>query len=190
MLLAAALSQPTEYERAIDFIDGRETVAAQDLKAALDVSGSVAKGFIAKMVEAGLLTPPNDVGRCLVVAAMDREPGADVASEPSGDVMSEAAALSVAIDGALRAVGDDSGEVMSGQVQGRLRSLVERIQRLNDDKADIGRDISEVYEEAKGAGFDTKILRRVVRHLAADKVKRMEDEAVMDLYLAALGETR
>lgn len=71
--------------------------------------------------------------------------------------------------------------------QGQLRALVERIERLEAEKATLGHDIGEIYNEAKSTGFDTKILRKVIalRKLSADD--RQETDALMDVYLAALG---
>lgn len=75
----------------------------------------------------------------------------------------------------------------SGFAAGQLRSLVERIERLEEEKAALTSDIREVYAEAKGQGFDTKIIRQVVRMRKLDKADRQEQEAVLDLYLSALG---
>ncbi len=69
----------------------------------------------------------------------------------------------------------------------QLRALVERIERLEDEKKAIMEDIKEVYGEAKGNGFDTKVLRQVVRIRKQDKSERMEQEAILDTYLHALG---
>jgi len=88
-------------------------------------------------------------------------------------------------------VGHNSGEeqsspeVLSGSAQGQLRSLVERIQRLEEDKAGVMLDIKEVYAEAKGNGFDTKILRKMIRLAKMDRAKRQEEEALLDLYMSA-----
>ncbi len=71
--------------------------------------------------------------------------------------------------------------------QGQLRSLVERIERLEEEKKAIAGDIKEVYAEAKGHGFDTKILRKVVSLRKKDAAERQEEEAILDLYLSALG---
>nr|ACZ28650.1 hypothetical protein [uncultured organism] len=68
-----------------------------------------------------------------------------------------------------------------------LRSFIERIERLEEEKKTISDDIREVYAEAKGNGFDAKILRQVVRIRKLDKAERMEQEAILDLYLHALG---
>jgi uncharacterized protein (UPF0335 family) len=75
----------------------------------------------------------------------------------------------------------------SGFAAGQLRSLVDRIERLEEEKASLTTDISEVYSEAKGHGFDTKIMRQVVRIRKLDKAEAQEQEAVLDLYLSALG---
>jgi len=78
-------------------------------------------------------------------------------------------------------------DVMSGAAQGRLKSFIERIERLEEDKAAITADLKEVFAEAKGEGFDTKIMRKVVRLRKQDKAKRQEEEAILDLYLSAIG---
>ncbi len=69
----------------------------------------------------------------------------------------------------------------------QLRSIVERIERLEEEKAALSEDIKEVYAEAKGNGFDTKVLRTVVRLRKQDSNERAEQEAVLDLYMHALG---
>ena len=70
---------------------------------------------------------------------------------------------------------------------GRLKSLIQRIEKLEEEKANIANDIKEVYAEAKGEGFDVKILRKVVSIRKKDKVKRDEEEALLDLYMSAIG---
>ncbi|MGH6887985.1 MAG: DUF2312 domain-containing protein [Rhizomicrobium sp.] len=68
-----------------------------------------------------------------------------------------------------------------------LKSLVERIERLEEERTALGDDVREVYGEAKAQGFDTKILRQVVRLRRLDRADRQEQEAILDLYLSALG---
>ena len=74
----------------------------------------------------------------------------------------------------------------SGFAAGQLKSLVERIERLEEEKAALGADIREIYAEAKGTGFDTKIMRQVVRMRKLDKADFQEQEAILDLYLTAM----
>lgn len=75
----------------------------------------------------------------------------------------------------------------SGFAAGQLKSLIDRIERLEEEKTALTADIREIYAEAKGHGFDTKIMRQVVRIRKLDKADRQEQEAVLDLYLSALG---
>jgi uncharacterized protein (UPF0335 family) len=82
---------------------------------------------------------------------------------------------------------DANPEVLTATAQGRLKTIIERIERLEEDKAAIMADLKEVYAEAKGDGFDSKIIRKVVRMRKMDKVKRQEEEALIDLYLSAIG---
>ena len=68
----------------------------------------------------------------------------------------------------------------------RLRSLVERIERLEEEKAALGADIRDIYAEAKGAGFDARILRQVVRLRRMDRSDRQQQEALLEVYKRAL----
>jgi uncharacterized protein (UPF0335 family) len=70
---------------------------------------------------------------------------------------------------------------------GELRSLIERVERLEEDKARIAEDIREVFAEAKTQGYDIKVMRQVVKIRKMDDADRQEQEALLDLYLSALG---
>jgi uncharacterized protein (UPF0335 family) len=84
---------------------------------------------------------------------------------------------------------DDASSIdtLNATAQTQLRTVIERIERLEEDKAGVMADLKEVYAEAKGNGFDSKIIRKVVRLRKQDKAKRMEEEALVDLYLSAIG---
>ena len=71
--------------------------------------------------------------------------------------------------------------------QDQLRTFIERIERLEEEKQAIAGDIKEVYAEAKGNGFDTKVLRTIIRIRKQDHAERMEQEALLELYMSALG---
>ena len=76
----------------------------------------------------------------------------------------------------------------TGGVAGeRLRSFIERIERLEEEKAALAEDIREVYAEAKGNGFDVKTMRQIVRLRKLDSADRQEQEAILETYMAALG---
>lgn len=79
----------------------------------------------------------------------------------------------------MTAIGDNANA--------QLRSIVERIENLESDKADIAESIKEIYSEAKSSGYDPKVLRAVVRRRKQDKNDLAEFEAVLETYLNALG---
>lgn len=85
---------------------------------------------------------------------------------------------------------DDSAsiDVLNSTAQSQLKSVIERIERLEEEKAEVMAQIKEVFAEAKGNGFDVKILRKVVRIRKQDRAKRQEEDAILDLYLHAIGE--
>ena len=75
----------------------------------------------------------------------------------------------------------------AGFAKDQLKSIVERIERLEEEKQALADDIKEVYAEAKANGFDTKTLRTVVRLRKQDSSERQEQEALLELYMHALG---
>ncbi len=77
----------------------------------------------------------------------------------------------------------DAGAVARDQ----LRAFVERIERLEEEKKTISDDIKDVYGEAKATGYDTKVLRKVIAIRKQDQDDRLEQEAILDTYLHALG---
>lgn len=71
--------------------------------------------------------------------------------------------------------------------QDQIRAFIDRIERMEEERKAIAADIKEIYAEAKGNGFDTKVLRKVVAIRKQDHAERMEQEALLSLYLDALG---
>jgi len=69
----------------------------------------------------------------------------------------------------------------------RLRSFIERIERLEEEKRTLAADIKEVYAEAKGTGFDAKTMRQIIRIRRTDKDDLDEQETLLDIYKRALG---
>ncbi|MSP48098.1 MAG: DUF2312 domain-containing protein [Alphaproteobacteria bacterium] len=75
-----------------------------------------------------------------------------------------------------------------GGIQGdRLKSFIERIERLEEEKAALAADIKDVFAEAKGSGFDTKIMRQILKLRKLDSADLEEQETLLDLYKRALG---
>lgn len=83
---------------------------------------------------------------------------------------------------------DASSDVLTSAAQGRLLSIIQRLERLDEDREAIMADMKEVFGEARGEGYDVKILRKVLRIRKQDRAKRQEEEAILELYLTTLGE--
>ncbi len=77
---------------------------------------------------------------------------------------------------------------VGGVAAGQLPSFIERIERLEEEKKGIADDIKDIYAEAKGTGFDTKILRKVISLRKKSREERAEEAELLDLYLTALGD--
>jgi uncharacterized protein (UPF0335 family) len=85
-------------------------------------------------------------------------------------------------------VATSSAADTGGLAAERLRSFVQRIERLEEDRAALAQDLREVYAEAKGEGFDTKVLRKLIGLRRRDPRQRREEDELLELYLSALGE--
>lgn len=85
--------------------------------------------------------------------------------------------------------GDNSGDTAQRVAAGELKSFIERVERLEEEKKAIADDVKDVYGEAKGKGYDTKIMRRIVALRKMDANEREEQGAILDLYASALGVT-
>lgn len=126
-----------------------------------------------------------------------RDPGPDPTADTADTAATSAAdrAAQTSADGAPRSAkpkttappaGAKSNDA-HGVAREQLRSFIERIENLEEEKKTIADDIKDVYGEAKGTGFDTKILRKVVAIRKQDADERAEQEAILDTYLHALG---
>lgn len=80
----------------------------------------------------------------------------------------------------------DSGP-LTAAAQGRLRTILERLDRLEEDKKAVMDDMKEVFAEAKGEGYDTKVIRKLMRLRKLDKAKLKEERAILELYAHAVG---
>tara|TARA_S200000501_G_C20721850_1_gene698808 strand:- start:193 stop:525 length:333 start_codon:yes stop_codon:yes gene_type:complete len=85
------------------------------------------------------------------------------------------------------ALGDIDMSEVGGVAGDRLRSLIERIERLEEEKETISVDVREVYAEAKATGFDPKVMRQIVRLRKMESDDRKEQEALLEIYKEALG---
>ncbi len=83
-------------------------------------------------------------------------------------------------------LGKDDAKV-GGIAADRLRSLIERIERLEEERKALGSDIKDIYSEAKSAGFDVKVLRQIIRIRKLEPAEVEEQESLLDVYRRALG---
>jgi uncharacterized protein (UPF0335 family) len=96
-----------------------------------------------------------------------------------------ASGLSLATEGKNMS---DENNAMGGIAAEALRQFIERIERLDEEKSALTADIKDVYAQAKSQGFETKAVRQIVRLRKKDRQEREEEQAILDLYLAAIGE--
>lgn len=82
----------------------------------------------------------------------------------------------------------DANEVISQTASGQLKSIIERVERLETEKSEIAEQIKEVLSEAKGNGFSVPIIRKVIKRRKMDRAKAQEEDAILDMYLVAIGE--
>lgn len=87
----------------------------------------------------------------------------------------------------MAGVGHNSGAEVGGIASDRLRSIVERIERLQDERKSIASDVKDIFTEAKSAGFDVKVVRKVLQRRAAERAEVEEQDTLLDLYERALG---
>lgn len=81
-----------------------------------------------------------------------------------------------------------SAAALTEAAKDKLKQVVSKIERLEEEKKEVGTQIKDVYSEAKAMGYDTKALRQVVRYRKTDRQEREEQQAILDTYLLALGE--
>lgn len=82
---------------------------------------------------------------------------------------------------------EEEAKDVAGVAGARLKSFIERIERLEEEKAAIASDIKDIYAEAKGTGFDTKTIRKIISLRKVDDEKRREADEMLDIYKSAIG---
>jgi uncharacterized protein (UPF0335 family) len=92
----------------------------------------------------------------------------------------------MALDATIQGAAEDKPET-GGIAADRLRSLIERIERLEEERRALGGDIKDIYAEAKSAGFDVKVIRQVIRIRKQEPAEVEEQESLLDVYRRALG---
>jgi uncharacterized protein (UPF0335 family) len=88
---------------------------------------------------------------------------------------------------AARKVSEDEPQDVGGVAGKRLKSFLDRVERLEEEKKGLADDIKEIYAEAKGTGFDVKTMRKILKLRKMETDKRREEEELLELYKAAIG---
>jgi len=86
--------------------------------------------------------------------------------------------------------GHNSGVSEGGIAADRLRSVIERVERLEEERKALAGDIKDIFSEAKSAGFDVKVIKQIIRLRKQEPAEREEQETLLDIYCRALGMSR
>lgn len=156
----------------------------------LQIGYNRAARIIEQLEARGIVTAPDAVGKRIVTDKGNKS------LEISKKIMDISGASGVpaqkVLDKAMKAVGveqesDNTLQHVGGVAGQRLKSFIERVERLEEEKAALMEDIKEVFAEAKGVGFDTKTMRRLIKLRKMDAQKRTEDQELLSLYADAIG---
>lgn len=189
------------YDKAVKLITEYGNVSTSYLQREMRIGYNRAARLIEQMEKEGIVTPVDALGKRYLVESVERaiETANKICSiaEKTGQSPDEV------FDKASEMIGHNSGEtphssVTKAAIRGeskdvggvagqRLSSFVERVERLEEEKAALMEDIKEVYAEAKGVGFDVKQIRKLITLRKMDTEKRHEEEAILDLYKSAIG---
>lgn len=178
MAIAPAITD--DYAKAVDLVVEHNKASTSWLQRQLRIGYNSAAQLIERMEAEGIVGPPNHVGRREVIASSQAatlarqlyDRGARVRTGSDGDAQ---IVIPVDLPTAHRAADD------------RLRLLIERVERLEEEKKGISDDIKDVYAEAKATGYDAKVMRQIVRLRKLKPDDRREMELLLDTYKCALG---
>ncbi len=138
----------------------------------------------------GISTLPGPSGISKSAQSANNTPDDDEESEPDEKIedYEENEDIAGFLDGDSGAREEPAAATDVGGISGqRLKSFIERVERLEEEKAGIAADVKDIFGEAKAVGFDTKIMRKVIRLRKMDKQKRDEEAELLELYKAAIG---
>lgn len=178
--MATAPAINDDYAKAVELVVDHNKASTSWLQRQLRIGYNSATQLIERMEADGIVGPRNHVGRREVIASSQAatlarqlyDRGARVRTSSDGDAQ---IVIPVDLPTAYRAADD------------RLRLLIERVERLEEEKKGISDDINDVYAEAKATGYDAKIMRQIVRLRKLKPDDRREMELLLDTYKCALG---
>lgn len=174
------------YLNAVAIVTGDRKASTSYVQRRLQLGYNRAAALVEQMERDGIVGSPDYAGKREVLLDQEQASTAIVRRELAGSHSNGGAPVEAGPAGVSSF--DASTDVLTATTAGRLRSIIERLERLEEDKDAILIDMKEVFAEAKGEGYDVKVLRKVLRLRKQDRAKRQEEEAILDLYLSALGE--
>lgn len=158
----------TLYDQAIKIIRSSKRTDCAFLSRQLGIEFDAAVTLIKRMEKDGVISAENGQGKRKILV--------------------KEATMNAATNAAMGDNNDPTAPLMTEIARDKLRTTVERIERLEEEKKEIAEQVKEVYGEAKALGYDTKALRAVVKLRKQDRTERQEQEAILEVYLDALGE--
>lgn len=176
-------SEPDDdmYARAVTLVVREGKATTSFVQRSMQIGYNRAARLIEKMEENGVISAADNTGKRTVISSQADKSDSDKAIDEEQERVDDEKAAKPELPG----VGEtqDVGGV-AGQ---RLRSFIERVERLEEEKTALMEDIKEIYGEAKGVGFDNKTMRKIVSLRKMDSEKRREADELLDLYRAAIG---
>ena len=172
------------YVQAKGLVLSAQRASASMLQRRLSIGWNAAHQMIERMEADGLVTAPDDAG----VRQVRQQPDF-ILERLARDLADRGATVSRNADGGLhiRIPVHGAQDARPAVSDDRLRLLIERIERLEEEKKGIADDIKDVYAEAKATGYDTRIMREIVRLRKMAPADRREREAVLETYKSAIG---
>jgi uncharacterized protein (UPF0335 family) len=169
MLDTAETTEDTKYNQACEFVTAEQKCSTSFIQRKLGIGYNAAARLVERMETEGLVSAPDYVGK------------REIHGSPNAFKPSPKAPLKETTDDA--AVRDAAYNITADE----LRGFIERFEHLAAEKQDIAEQQKEVMSEAKGRGYNTKVMKKIIAERKRDKNDLAEEEAIMDLYKAALG---
>ena len=190
------------YDEAVVLVRREQKASTSFIQRHLQIGYNRAAQIIETMQAEGIVGAPNHVGKreVLEMAPKPGEPGYEEHLQRAAAITEKIVDIAAATGTTPKQVFDTAKGILDrkneasnqtddvGGVSGqRLKAFIERVERLEEEKAALAEDIKDIFAEAKGTGFDVKIMRKVIRLRKMDKEKRAEEEQLEELYKAAIG---
>lgn len=176
------------YKKALEVVLDKKKASATLIQRELQIGYNRAAIIIDTMEKGGVISAANEVGKRTVLLNSDNvRQIIDTMIKKEENRVEQEKEKKPDLPGLGHNSETDTSKDVGGVAGQRLRNFIERVERLEAEKAALMEDSKEVYAEAKGVGFDVKIMRKIVSLRKMDTEKRREEKELLDLYLSAIG---